>query len=484
MKDEADFQLLTELDTCLSFKIPGAEFSKAFKGWVDKAGKFQRWDGIRRILTTNLEFPTGLVSRVVAFYEARGGVVEVVDARPPITIKTPFNLAPGLKKLGIEPYQYQTDVLDAVALHNRGIIKSATGSGKSLIAALITAQINKPTAIYVVGKDILYQFYNLFSSLFGKDRVGIVGDGHCDIKEINIISVWTAGQALGIKKNELLIESEASEEALNLDKKQDILDMISIARLNILDECHMAACVTIGKIFQCAEKSEHMYGLSGSPWRDDNADLLIEGMLGKYIVDIPASYLIERGYLAKPIIKFVETPPLTFKPPNNYQSIYKTYIVDNPVRNNLILKSTKILVDSGYQTLVLFNSIAHGKKLYELICPIIPCEILDGSDNQEKRDQVKEKITSGKLRCILASRIFDIGVDLPSLSGLVITSAGKSTVKAIQRIGRVIRKYPNKNHAAIVDFADNCKWLDKHSKIRYKVYKSEDGFDVSWIKKK
>jgi len=83
-----------------------------------------------------------------------------------------------------------------------------------------------------------------------------------------------------------------------------------------------------------------------------------------------------------------------------------------------------------------------------------------------------------KIDCVLASKIFDIGVDIPSLSGLVIACGGKSTVKALQRVGRVIRKYPGKKFSVIIDFVDQAHFLQEHSKIRYKIYSSEDGFDV------
>jgi len=63
---------------------------------------------------------------------------------------------------------------------------------------------------------------------------------------------------------------------------------------------------------------------------------------------------------------------------------------------------------------------------------------------------------------------------------LVIACGGKSTVKALQRVGRVIRKYPGKKFAVVIDFADQAPFLDNHSRTRYRIYTSEDGFDVSW----
>jgi len=70
---------------------------------------------------------------------------------------------------------------------------------------------------------------------------------------------------------------------------------------------------------------------------------------------------------------------------------------------------------------------------------------------------------------------------IPPINALIISSAGKSTVRALQRIGRVIRKYPGKDHAAIVDFIDNAPYLINHSKARYEIYSTE--FQTEWLEK-
>jgi len=146
----------------------------------------------------------------------------------------------------------------------------------------------------------------------------------------------------------------------------------------------------------------------------------------------------------------------------------------------MVLEAAQTLVKKGYQTLVLFSSLKHGKILYEAFKKHMKCAILDGSNDKEEREKVKKDLQEHKIDCVLASRIFDIGVDIPSLSGLVIACCGKSTVKALQRVGRVIRKYPGKKFAVIIDFADQAPFLDTHSRTRFRIYTSEEGFDVSW----
>lgn len=476
---ETDLNHLLALDKHLSFQVQGAEHTAAYRGYFNRNGDFVKWDGCKRLLASNGTFSSGLLLRVEEFYKKAGKTYTIVDKKPAPSVGTPKNILDNLAKLNKNPYPYQLEILDVIDKSDRGIIKVATGGGKSLIAALIAAHLGKKTIIYVIGKDLLYQFHSFFSECFD-EKIGIIGDGKCEIHDINIASIWTVGQAIGLKKQEILFDSDDNdEEELSQNKYKDILKMLKEAKVHIIDECHMSACETIQQLYK-STAIEHFYGLSGSPWRDDGADLLVESILGQYIVNISASYLIERGFLAQPIISF-RVVPLPVRPLEKvYQSVYKNYVVENDVRNNMVLESAKTLVEKGYQTLVLFKSLKHGKILYKMFQNELNCAILDGSDDQETRNKVKQDLLDGKIDCILASKIFDIGVDIPSLSGLVLACGGKSTVKALQRVGRVIRKHKKKKFAAVVEFVDQAPFLLEHSKIRYKIYKSEEGFQVTW----
>jgi len=476
--EESDVEHILALDKHLSFYVQGAEHTAAFKGFLNRDGDWVKWDGFKKLLTPTLQFATGLVSRVKDFYAAAGKEIEVIDKRGPKSVGIERNILNNLQKIGKVPYPYQMEILDVIDKNDRGIIKVATGGGKSLIAALIAAKLGKKTIIYVIGKDLLYQFHDFFSQCFD-EPIGIIGDGQCQIHDINIASIWTVGQAIGLKKNEILLDSDDDEKAIAKGKYADIIKMMKDSRVHIIDECHMSACETIQQIFKHSTV-EHIYGLSGSPWRDDGADLLIEAILGRYIVNIPASRLINEGFLAKALIRFRVTPPYPYELEKNYQSIYKKYVVENDARNGLVLDAAKALVGKGYQTLVLFSSIKHGDILYELFQQHMRCALLNGSNSKDEREQVKKDLQDHKIDCVLASKIFDIGVDIPSLSGLVIACGGKSTVKALQRVGRVIRKYPGKQFAVVIDFADQATYLDNHSRIRHKIYTSEEGFDVTW----
>lgn len=474
IENETDHEFLWALDRELSFFIEAARYTKAFKA--------HRWDGIQKLLNKNLSFQIGLLQRVENFYQSHDKEYDLVDLRPPKSEPSPISIINTLKEMNKDPYPYQLEVVDQVTNPSNvdhGIIRVATGGGKTLIMALITAKLGKSTNIFVIGRDLLYQVHGLFSAAFKDTKIGIIGDGKCEIADINVISVWTAGQALDFNDT----PDRDDEKKIEPEKYAQIREIIASAKVNFLDESHCASCDTIRSLSNAMDSVEYLWGCSASPYRDSADDLLIEAILGHKIVDISASTLIDGGFLVKPIIRFATVPPQKLND-KQYKTIYKEYIVENDVRNQLVCDKTEDLVNLGYKTLVLYESLNHGKILYDLISQKIPCVLLSGKDDAETRMRAKEDLESGKIKCIAASKIFDLGVDIISLSGLVAAGGGKSSVRALQRIGRVIRKAPNKKNAAVVDFLDQTKHLKNHSKARYKIYSTEPSFDVKWPDKK
>lgn len=476
IEGEDNSDILWALDRELSYKVMGAEFTRAYKvGYMDPfSGQFVNWDGRNRLIDdSNLSFPIGLKQRVLNFYSDKGISLNIIDTRKAPSRPNKIDIFPRLKEIGKLPRPHQQAALEAAIKNDYGIIRSPTGSGKTMIAALVAAEFGKKTIVYVIGKDLLYQFQNFFTDVF-QQKIGIIGDGICDISDINIISIWTVGQALGLKKAELLIEGDDDgEKKVDSSKYKEIRDVLLESKVHILDECHIASCNTVSEIAKNI-KPEHLYGMSASPWRDDGSDLLIEALLGGKIIDIEAKDLIKQGFLVQPYIKFFNVPEYPGLQ-KNYQTIYRQYIVENEVRNNIILEQAQKLVNLKYKPLVLFKSIDHGKILFDLLSPKINCALLSGKDNIKKRNAAKENLESGKIDLIIASKIFDIGLDLPILSALINCGGGKASVPTLQRVGRVIRPYKNKKIAVVVDFNDNITYLRDHSKCRRKILDKEFG---------
>lgn len=477
IKDNKYCQLLTDdpklfnlVKNHLSFKMAGVEFTPAYQ-----AG----WSGITYLIDAKGYFLLGLLEYVKKFFERKDIEYSIQDNRKPIVLNDSIDLTQKLIDLKLVPREHQINILNAAIANNKGIVRSCTGSGKTLCTALIAARLNKPTNIYVIGLDLMKQFHDLFSAIFD-EPIGFIGNGECRVERINIISIWTLGRALKLNNSDIICnDDEENENELELEEnqKEKLLKHLNSCKVHIFDESHIITTGTIKTILKHIDP-EYIYGFSGTPFRDDNTDLLIKGILGEQIINVSASELIDKGLLAQPIIKFLPVPSMS-PSVSQYQTIYKEYIVDNHIRNRMIVDNTKILINKNYTPLLLFKQIRHGQILKEMLNEEdIKCEMLYGNDTLDRRTEVKEMLEKKEIQIILASTIFDIGIDLPILNALVLCGGGKSSIRCLQRVGRVIRAFPGKQYAAIVDFYDQIKYLKKHSQLRCKVYSSEKGFKV------
>ena len=462
-----DKDLFSEMRNYFSYIIEGHEWSYAAQ---------YGWDGKTYVITPKGSFNLGLLSKVKEYLSDNHIPYTLTDNRKTIPPAPELDISQRLKELNLIPREHQERIVNTAIQNPCGIIRAATGSGKTVAIAMLVAKLNKPTNIYVIGIDLLGQFHKLFSSLFD-EPIGYVGNGVCDIQRINIVSVWSVGSAMRMDKKKIFMDDdeESKEKSPAQENIEKILKMLADAKVHILDESHAVISDTIRSIYKHIDP-ERIYGFSGTPFRDDNTDLLINSMLGEQIINISASELIGKNLLAQPVIQFIKAPNQQF-PGDNYQSVYKKYIVENEDRNNLIVKATKQLLKQNYIPLVLFKQIKHGKILLELLqAEGIKVGMLYGEDNLEERNKVKQQLYDKEIDIILASSVYDVGVDLSILSGLVLCGGGKSSIKTLQRVGRVIRG--GKKYAAVVDFFDQAKYLRKHSKIRYDIYRGERGFKV------
>ena len=394
-----DELLIKKLRRFLSFKLSGVEYTPSYQNG---------WDGITYLLGKNNKFNYGLLNKVKIFLTNNGYKFVVEDKRLPKTISTELDISANLKKHNLIPREHQIRITNTACIVDRGIIRAATGSGKTLAAALITSKINKPTIIYVIGLDLLDQFHKLFSKLFD-EPIGYIGNGVCDIQRINIASIWTIGRSL---KLDDIVEDDDSNNELELDESNHnkIINLLRETKLHIYDESHVVTTSTISEIYKNIDP-EYIYGMSGTPFRDDNSDLLINGILGEQIINVSASELIKLNLLATPLIKFYSVPKMTVS--QIYTAAYKEYIVENDIRNNLITKLAKELIDKKYTPLILFKQIKHGEILLNKIQEMgIKCAMLYGNDPLLKRNEVKQAIINKEIELILASTIFDIGLDL------------------------------------------------------------------------
>lgn len=475
-----DQKCVKELSDKLSYDHPGYNFMSGGRGGFGSQGKYGGWDGKVRLLQKSGKFPIGLLAMVCDFLDEKGLKHEIIDLRPDIK----YGKSVPQVNNDFEPRSYQTRAVKTACNKGSGIIKMATGAGKSFVISSVVAKYNIPTIVYVIGIELLHQMKKTIESSYGIE-CGIVGGGECDVsKQVTIMTIWSAASAFNkkvkITDNDTTLESKKQINALN---KELVRKKVQEAQLFIFDECQYAASETLQFLHRASVSAKHRFLFSGTPWRDTGDDILIEAVSGPKIVDINATYLIKNDYLVKPKIYFLDVPVMRGVG-KNYHDVYKNYIVENDDRNDLIIKSARKLVKEGKKVLILVVRVSHGDVLMEKLSDEFKVKFLDGAKSSKMRMDSIQEMKDGELDILIASKIFDQGVDIPELDALILAGSGKSSGRALQRIGRVIRKSKGKEAAIVVEFFDNCKYLRDHSEARIKVYKSEPGFDIKIQKNK
>lgn len=284
------------------------------------------------------------------------------------------------------------------------------------------------------------------------------------------------------------------------DNRQDILlqksqvrNLIANCQAFIVDEAHVASIV-IEELGKQAKKAYYRLGLSGTPWRMDNQEIRIEGTLGKKIIEVSASDLIELGYLVPPKI-FVCNVSESHDG-DTYADIYSNNIVNNWERNFRIKQFAEGFKEAGRPTLILVERREHGFLLEGLIedAVFVPGgdKGVDDPTDEEKnyRRRMLNAVEKNEI-VLIATQWANVGVDAPKIAVLILAGSNQSSVTTYQQVGRVLRCVGKdieqsvsngKPDAVIIDFMPEQKNLKSHCQMRKKVYRNERAWKMFTFK--
>jgi superfamily II DNA or RNA helicase len=432
-------------------------------------------------------FSTGLLSVARSFFQKYNIPYRLVDGRPP---SPPHEYDFDMSE-EFEPRDYIIETRDKACKQKRGIIRCATGGGKTALAASIIAELGSlPFIFYVTSIELLHQAVSELKRFIRYQgipiEVGAVGGGYKDIKPLTVMTVQTAVRTLGEDfRGDFKYDEEDEDDNTDIsDIKKDIYDLIHSSKGMICDEVQHRAARTCQLIDDHSDNAYYRYGLSATPWRDKGDDILIDACFGKCISQISASFLIRKGYLVKPEINFVHIDNMKHCPYKSYPQIYKHGLKENRQRNEWIAKIALRMKDEGRLPLILCTHIDHGKMLSSLIPGSV---FLHGSVSKKKRLEHLELMRQKSCGVTIATSIFDEGIDVRPLDTLILSGSGKSSTRALQRIGRILRPWPSrennqKKDAIAVDFVDHIKYLEAHSRKRRKIYQTEEEFVIKDIR--
>lgn len=317
----------------------------------------------------DMHFSSGLLYLARKFFDDHGITYNILDIRT----KYPNKDRDFTMSDDYEIRDYIIPVVEKSVKWGRGIIRMATGGGKTPTACHIIANLGRvPVVFYVTSIDLLHQAKSELEKFIRLDglpvKVGHIGGGEVDIQDITVMTIQSAIRALGAKWQKYDDEDKNEKEGTAIEKNRTaIADLISSARVLVADEIQHWAAETCQIISDASISARYRFGMSATPWRDGGDDILIEACFGKKIADIDASVLIDKGFLIKPEIFFIPMTNMQRLPKSTYPAVYKQAIVQNPLRNQWIMNIATSMAEQGRIILILCKYISHGKLLEKLI---------------------------------------------------------------------------------------------------------------------
>lgn len=436
-----------------SYHVEGARFSKAYKQ--------KRWDGRKHLMNKRTgAFPTGLVETVRSACEKYHIPVTVTDHRTePDSQKNGFDLE------GVSfdpPYEYQLETCKRMIKQKHGIIKIATGGGKTEVSCAVTKHLGLYTLFVVTTRELLYQSRERFKTRLGlsDEEVGIVGDSH-----------WEPGSFVTIATVNTLESRLDDPECQELLKKTHVL---------FFDECHHVASETWYTVATlCA--AYYRFGLSGTPLsRTDGSNLRLIAATGEIISNISNKQLVEKGISARAKIIFDKVTEPILKKRIAYPVAYQQGVVENTQLLEKTIAWTRLFFEKGLSTLILVEKIDHGTLIDDALWlatddVFIPHQFISGREPTDERRAALDDFSARNLPVLISSTILDEGVDVPTIDALLCVGSKKSRIKTMQRLGRGLRG----KKLIVVEFANfTHDYLLKHSLMRLKDYKNEDCFII------
>lgn len=238
----------------------------------------------------------------------------------------------------------------------------------------------------------------------------------------------------------------------------------------VVSNCHGIKASVAQKIIN--ESGKHIafrFGVTGTFPKPESDKLSLTSSIGPILKEIPASWLIEHGYLAKIQIQPVELNEAYVDEEFPDYAAERAFLSKSTARMEMIANIIISQCATHGNTLVLVNSIPFGEKLASLIKDAV---FLYGESPKDLRKEHYEMFENNDDIIVIASSgIASTGISIDRVFCLALVDAGKSFIKAIQSIGRGLRLGHDKDAVHVVDIHSKQKWARKHFKEREKYFK-------------
>ena len=346
---------------------------------------------------------------------------------------------------------YQQQALDDILKRDFGTVSAPTGSGKTVLALAAIAERKQPALVVCHTRELLDQWVSRIETFLGIPRaeVGIVGNGT---------------RRIGEKITVALVQS--------LVKCAD--EVAASIGFLVVDECHRTPAKTFLDVVSSFD-SQHMLGLSATPFRRDGLSRLIWWHLGDLVHKVEQKPLVESGDILTAEVVVRETSFTPTVDPSEHYSKMLSELTEDPTRNRLIVADVvEESRNGGGVCLVLSDRKAHCEALRDLLASRgVSAHLLTGALKAKDRQTVVHDLAEGKVKVLVATgQLIGEGFDCRGLSTLFLACPIRFSGRLLQYLGRVLRPAPGKDKARVYDYVDPVGVLRNAARARRRVYEA------------
>ncbi len=347
--------------------------------------------------------------------------------------------------------EYQERALKSWMVRRRGIVVLPTGAGKTAVGIKAISTLRVSSLVVVPTLELLSQWAERIKDTLGVEP-GMVGGGEDTVRGITVItydSAYSKVEQLGNK-----------------------------FALIVFDEVHhlpSTGYINVGEL----TASPYRMGLTATPEREDGRHVFLRDIVGPVVIRISPSQLagkylaefrVEKVYVEltpeekelydrfrKKFTDFLKKRKIRMTGPGDFQKVVFMAGRDREAREALLAwhESMRLAVNSrakldklrelltrfnGEKTIIFTRDVDMAYKVSrEYLVPAVTY-----LTPKDERQEILEKFRNGTYKVIVASNVFDEGVDVPDASvGIILGGYGTSR-QMLQRLGRILRKKEGK----------------------------------------
>jgi superfamily II DNA or RNA helicase len=442
----------------LEFMLPYARHTPAYK--------LGRWDGKMSFCDIGARSYLNLLDILLPIVQNNGYEVEIEDLRDSAQtfefeevaedsyshIKWPTGHTMAGQPIMIK--EHQLDVLNSYLNNITGINIAPTGSGKTLITAILSEKVQPygRSIVIVPTKDLVTQTEEDYINL-GLD-VGVFYGDRKEYEKTHTICTWQSLESLSKRSKEI-------------DLEIDINAFFEGVVCVIVDEVHKAKADVLRRLLSTyLAHAPIRWGLTGTMPEEDGDKIGVVACIGPLLGKINTKELQDLGILAQLHVNVWQMQDLGETAFTNYQAELKWLTTSMP-RLKFLAKEIITMSDSG-NTLILVDRVQTGEMLQSLIPDSV---FVSGKMKSKSRKEEYKEVQEVDGKVIIATYgVASTGINIVRIFNLVLFEAGKSFVRVIQSIGRGIRVAPDKDFVNVYDVCSNCKFSKRHLTKRKKFY--------------